>query len=161
MQNTTLVKSIFITYVLLIGICIGIELSVGALVAPVIFYTSSFLGDGVLSHFQSGILMTQIFLRFNLILMVLTMGFVIYEIYLYFIKRNDLVCNIMLFIIVTGALMFVLHFTPFIVEAQSIGAEATITDKFLSMHKQSEWVIKVVIIGQIGLFFRRIWLTII
>jgi hypothetical protein len=158
MKKTALQKSIFTTYLLLIGICIGAEITVGALVASVIFFPGAYLGDGVLSHFQSGILMTQIFLRFNILLMVCTFFIAAYEIYSYFIKNHDFVSAVILFVVLVGALAFALYFTPYIVEAQKLGAEATSTKEFKNIHNLSELVIKVVLIGQISLFFRRVWI---
>lgn len=158
MTTTIWQKFFFISYLLLLGICIGVELAVGVLTAPVIFFPIKFLGEGVLSHYQSGILMTQIFLRFNVLLMMVVLFLVIYEIYVYFIKKSDIVSFVMMFFIVVCSLLFVLYFTPFILEAQSQGSIATQTDKFKNMHKGSEFAIKIVMVSQITLFFRRLWL---
>ncbi|MFV0480803.1 MAG: DUF4149 domain-containing protein [Campylobacteraceae bacterium] len=157
MKKTALQKNIFAAYLLFIGILVGVELSVGALVAPVIFYPTSFLGEGVLTHFQSGILMTQIFLRFNLLLMVITLFLLSFEVYIYFSKRFDFIGAVFLFIALVGSLLFVLYFTPYIVDAQKLGAAATASEEFRNIHKASELVIKVVLFAQIALFFRRIW----
>ncbi|MDR1554916.1 MAG: DUF4149 domain-containing protein [Campylobacteraceae bacterium] len=158
MKKTALQKSFFTTYLLLIGICIGAEITVGALVASVIFFPGAYLGEGVLSHFQSGILMTQVFLRFNILLMICTFFMAAYEIYSYFIKNQDFISAVILFIVLAGALAFVLYFTPYIVEAQKLGAEATSTKEFKDIHSFSELVIKAVLVGQIALFFRRVWI---
>ena len=55
-------------YLFLLGICIGSELAIGIFMAPVIFYPSQYIGEGVLSHYQSGQLMTQVFLKYNILL---------------------------------------------------------------------------------------------
>ncbi|EAH7779714.1 DUF4149 domain-containing protein, partial [Campylobacter coli] len=47
----------------LLAAMIGIELILGIVVAPVIFYPANLIGEGVLSHFQSGLMMTQIFIK--------------------------------------------------------------------------------------------------
>ncbi|MDR0666945.1 MAG: DUF4149 domain-containing protein [Campylobacteraceae bacterium] len=152
-------KSFFITYLLLLGLCIGAEIAVGMLAAPVIFYPDSFLGAGVLSHFQSGILMTQVFLKFNVLLMLCMFLAAIYEIYLYKINKYDFVSAVILFIALLGSMAFVLYFTPYIVEAQTAGAQATATTEFRSMHGWSEIVMKAVLLSQVTLFFRRVWLV--
>jgi hypothetical protein len=151
-------KSFFIGYLLLLGLCIGAEIAVGALSAPVIFYPDNLLGAGVLNHFQSGILMTQIFLKFNVLLMLCTLLVIGYEVYLYRIKKYDFISAVILFILLLGVLAFVLYFTPYIVEAQKLGAESTATTEFRSMHGWSEIVMKVILLSQVSLFFRRIWL---
>ncbi|MDR0579057.1 MAG: DUF4149 domain-containing protein [Campylobacteraceae bacterium] len=156
MKKTALQKNIFTTYLLFIGICIGAEIAVGALVASVIFFPGAYLGDGVLSHFQSGILMTQIFLRFNILLIVCTFFIAVYEVYSYFIKNHDFISVVILFVVLAGVLAFVLYFTPYILEAQKMGAQATSTKEFKDIHSFSELVIKIVLIGQIALFFRRV-----
>ncbi|MDR1285358.1 MAG: DUF4149 domain-containing protein [Campylobacteraceae bacterium] len=157
MKKTAFQKSLFTTYLLLIGVCIGAEITVGALVASVIFFPSAYLGDGILSHFQSGILMTQVFLRFNILLIICTFLITAYEIYLYFTKNQDFISAVILFIVLMGTLAFVLYFTPYIVEAQKLGIEATSTKEFKDIHNFSELAIKAVLIGQIALFFRRVW----
>ncbi|MDR1007789.1 MAG: DUF4149 domain-containing protein [Campylobacteraceae bacterium] len=151
-------KSFFIVYLLLLGICIGAEIAIGMLTAPVIFYPDNFLGIGVLNHFQSGILMTQIFLKFNVLLMFCMFLAAIYEIYLYRIKKYDFISAVVLFIALFGSMAFVLYFTPYIVEAQIAGLEVTATVEFKNMHNWSEIVMKVVLLSQITLFFRRVWL---
>ncbi|MDR1460161.1 MAG: DUF4149 domain-containing protein [Campylobacteraceae bacterium] len=158
MKKTAFQKSLFTTYLLLIGICIGAEITVGALVASVVFFPSAYLGDGVLSHFQSGILMTQIFLRFNILLILCTFFMAAYEIYSYFVKNQDFISAVILFIVLVGVLAFVLYFTPYIVESQKLGVEATSSQEFKDTHSFSELVIKAVLIGQIMLFFRRVWI---
>jgi uncharacterized protein (DUF486 family) len=126
-------------------------------VAPVIFYPSAFLGDGVLSHFQSGVLMTQVFLRFNILLMICTFVMLSSEVYAYLRGGRDMASAVLLFVIICGALAFVLYFTPYIVDAQKIGAEATTTAQFRKIHDYSELVIKVVLAAQVALFVRRLW----
>lgn len=150
-------KSLIASYFLFLGAIIGIEFAVGALIAPIIFYPAQFIGDGVLTHFQSGILMTQVFLRFNIILLVfvfLAWGF---EAYMYKIGKRDLWTFILLIGISICAYLFVFYFTPFILEAQKQGAEATTTTQFAKMHKGSEFDMKALMVLQIALLFRRVW----
>lgn len=160
MNKTTFENSVFAIYLLLLGICIGVEISVGILVAPVIFFPTNFLGEGVLTHFQSGILMTQIFLKFNMLFMFITIFILFYEIYTILKKRWDLTSLILAFIIICCAFLFVFYFTPFIVEAQALGPSATSSEKFLDMHKGSELVIKVALLAQVLLFFRKIFIKV-
>ena len=51
------------------------------------------------------------------------------------------------------ALSFVFIFTPFIVQAQGLGAEATQTAEFAKVHSASEYVMKVMLVLQLILFF--------
>ncbi|MCD8545194.1 MAG: hypothetical protein LRY52_10250 [Sulfurospirillum cavolei] len=54
-------KSLTSLYLMVLGVALGVEIAAGAFVAPVIFFPQKYLGEGVLTHFQSGILMTQVF----------------------------------------------------------------------------------------------------
>lgn len=147
-----------IVYIWLLGAVIGIELAVGVLVAPVIFFPISILGEGVLSHYQSGLLMTHIFLRFNMILLVVSIASVLYELYMYRKKCGDVWAWGMSVVVLAGMGLFVFYYTPYILEAQAQGVEATRSAAFASMHKGSEWAIKVILIAQSIILGRRVWL---
>ncbi len=151
-------KSITASYLLFLGAIVGIEFACGALIAPVIFYPSAYIGEGVLSHFQSGLLMTQVFLRFNLILMgfiTLAWGF---ELYMFKLKKHDRYTIGLLALISICAYLFVFYYTPHILEAQKMGESAIKTADFASYHKQSEMSMKALIMLQIALLFRRVWI---
>ncbi|MDR3178250.1 MAG: DUF4149 domain-containing protein, partial [Campylobacteraceae bacterium] len=82
-----------------------------------------------------------------------------YEIYLFKIKKYDFISVVILFVALTGSMAFVLYFTPYVVEAQNAGMEATNTEEFKSMHYWSVIVMKAILLSQIALFFRRVWLV--
>lgn len=147
-----------VVYLLGLGAMIGIEIGVGMLMAPVIFYPASFLGEGVLSHYQSGILMTQVFLRFNMVLFVMTLFGLIYEALLFKQGNGDRWALGLTLVMVYAAGMFIFYYTPFIVEAQALGAEVTQTEAFRAMHKGSEKIIKILLVAQVIVFGRRVWL---
>lgn len=151
-------KSVLVVYLLSLGIIIGVEVAAGAFVAPVIFFPKHLLGEGVLSHFQSGILMTEIFLRMNFLLFIISVLSVIFEASLWITKQSVYKDKYALvFSTIAFALMmaFVYYYTPFIVDTQSQGDVATTSELFRSMHKQSEWVMKALMMVQVGLFVRR------
>lgn len=152
-------KSMVIVYITLIGIALGVEVAAGAFVAPVIFFPQKYLGDGVLSHFQSGILMTHVFLKTNIVLSIVAFYTLFFEIGAWIQKKHyDMFSTICVFgmVVLTG--VFVLYHTPFIVEAQQQGAHATMSEAFNAIHKQSEWVMKGLMVFQITLLFRRLWI---
>ncbi len=150
-------RSITVIYLMVLGMMIGIELAAGAFVAPVIFFPQTLLGEGILSHFQSGILMTEIFLRMNTLLLFVGLFSVLFEIIAWVSKANhkDRSALLLSLTAVVLAFLFIYYYTPFIQEAQAKGALQTATDAFRSMHKQSEWVMKALMMVQIGLFLRR------
>lgn len=64
------------------------KLAAGAFVAPVIFFPQKYLGEGVLTHFQSGILMTQVFLKMNLLIGFVALYSIIYEVQVFMMRKN-------------------------------------------------------------------------
>lgn len=135
---------------------IGTELTLGILVAPVIFSPQSIIGEGVLTHFMSGQMMTKIFLKFNYVLLFISAFVAVSEL---FDLRKKLAFSLkfstfmLSFLNLALALSFVFIFTPFIVQAQGLGAEATQTAEFAKMHSASEYVMKVMLVLQLILFF--------
>lgn len=152
-------KSMTIFYITFLGIALGVEIAVGAFIAPVIFFPHRFLGEGVLSHFQSGILMTQVFLKTNMLLSIVALYSVVFESVVWVKKTHRDIFSILCALVALGlSALFVLYYTPFIVEAQAQGALATATEAFNHMHKESEMVMKALMVTQLGLLFRRVWL---
>ena len=152
-------KSFTLLYLGFLGIAIGVEIAARALVAPIIFFPQKYLGEGVLTHFQSGILMTQVFLKMNILIGFVALYSIIYEVQVMMARKNNDFFSLTLslgILVFTG--LFLFYYTPFIVHAQQLGAEHTATQAFSTMHKQSEWVIKVLMLTQVVLFIRRGWL---
>ncbi len=116
----------------LLAAMIGIELILGIVVAPVIFYPANLIGEGVLSHFQSGLMMTQIFIKMGYLLIFVSIINLLFEIY---------------------SFAFVLYFTNTIIELQNLGEQATKSQEFLSIHNASEVVIKIILLMQVFLYF--------
>ena len=137
---------------------IGTELTLGILVAPVIFFPQNIIGEGVLTHFMSGQMMTKIFLKFNYVLLFVSAFVAVSEL---FDLRKKLAFSLkfstfmLSFLNLALALSFVFIFTPFIVQAQGLGAEATQTAEFAKMHSASEYVMKVMLVLQLILFFLK------
>lgn len=152
-------KSVMSIYIILLGIALGVELCVGAFVAPVIFFPARYLGEGVLSHFQSGVLMTQVFLKSNMLLGFVAFYSMVFEMLTLIKNQNkDNIALMLSFVIFALTASFLFYYTPFIVDAQKAGALATASEAFAKMHKESEWVMKFLMIVQITLIFRRVGL---
>lgn len=146
-------------HLFLIAAMVGAELILGIVVAPLVFYPQSFIGEGALSHFQSGLIMTQIFVKMGYVLLgVATVG-ACYEGFSFFQKDKELsfqlrfskfALSLLIFIL---ALIFVFYFSAYIIHAQNLGESATQSEEFARMHKASEVVIKIIAMMQIFLFF--------
>lgn len=142
----------------LLSAIVGIELILGVVVAPIIFYPKNIIGEGVLSHFQSGLMMTQIFIQFGYILLFVSFFNFFYECYSFFkykikfqVRFSKLILSLLILIL---GLLFVFYFSNYITEQQKILGEQVIqNEEFKSMHTASEVVLKIIIIMQVILFF--------
>lgn len=153
-------KSFMVIYLAMLGVAIGVEIAAGAFIAPVIFFPQKYLGDGVLTHFQSGILMTQVFLKMNVVIGFVALYSIIYEVQVWMMCKNyDLLSFVLSIVTVIATGLFIFYYTPFIVHAQQLGAVETTTEIFAKMHKESEWVMKLLIVAQFSLFVRRSFLS--
>lgn len=153
-------KSFMVIYLAMLGVAIGVEIAAGAFIAPVIFFPQKYLGDGVLTHFQSGILMTQVFLKMNVMIGFVALYSIIYEVQVWMMCKNyDLLSFVLSLLTVIATGLFLFYYTPFIVHAQQLGAVETTTEIFAKMHKESEWVMKLLIVAQFSLFVRRSFLS--
>lgn len=136
-------------YQFLLAGLIGVELTLGILVAPIIFYPQR-VGVEVLSHFQSGLLMGELFVKMGYILL----GVSFFSLGCEFLSlKKQFFRFILSLLIATLACVFVFYFSDFILHAQSLGEKATQTQEFQSIHKWSEWTLKLIVALQILLFF--------
>ncbi|ENY6719970.1 DUF4149 domain-containing protein [Campylobacter jejuni] len=137
----------------LLASIIGVELILGIVVAPTIFFPQNLIGEGVLSHFQSGLMMTRIFIKMGYLLIFVSMVNFLYEIYSLIkdeIKLSKFMLSLLILIL---SLIFVFYFTNTIIELQNLGENATKTQEFISIHNASEMVIKIILIMQVFLYF--------
>lgn len=133
----------------LISALIGIELFVGIVVAPTIFFPQNYGIQSPLTLFQSGLLMTRIFVVLGYILFGVTCMSFLYAL----IAKNKAFFWTMLIILALASL-FAFYFTPFILEAQALGQSATQSQNFAKMHSYSEWCLKAIVVFQLlGLIF--------
>lgn len=149
-------------YLFLLALVIGFEVFAGAIVAPAIFFPTQIIGEGVLSDFQSGQLMTVIFVKMGKILMIVSIISFLFEMInlannrtqsftLKFSSMAISAINLLL------AIVFVLVFTDYILTAQAGGVEATQTAEFAQIHGASELTIKILMFLQMALFFLKFY----
>ncbi len=139
-----------ILVLLILGLAIGAELFSGVAVAPVIFGAAKWLGEGAIVKEQSGILMTQIFLRLGVLIAISSILCVICAA-INAIKERKWAGFILAILSSALACYFVGVATPFIIEAQAAG----ITDsaEFAAVHLKSEVALKLLVAVQIVLFW--------
>ncbi|MGX2983797.1 DUF4149 domain-containing protein [Helicobacter sp. 23-1045] len=129
-------------YLWLIALCIGAIFCSGAFVASVIFNAENF---GVnLARFEAGALMSAIFAKLNILLLILAFVMTFYEILsakLATLARfHKILLGISSAISVLCIFLFALYFSPKIIALQKLGESATQSDEFLTLHAQSEWI---------------------
>ncbi|MDE5603536.1 MAG: DUF4149 domain-containing protein [Helicobacter sp.] len=142
-------------YLLLIGVCLGATLASGAFVTSSIFRAAEIVKNLEITTFQSGILMTSIFLKLNFLLNILALYIIIYEILALSIYRKK-ITPLLGLINVILIFLFTLYYTPFIVEAQSLGEESFYSETFATMHYQSVLIFKALMISLFILFIYRL-----
>jgi hypothetical protein len=139
-----------LSYVLLLSFVLGATVVVGVINAPKIFGFDTFL-----TNFQSGLLMSQIFVGYNYILMVLAVAIVLFESYEYKNARRDRYAFSFAFISLATAMLFFGYYTPAILAFQAQGEVGTVGAAFDAMHFGSEIDIKILFVSIIAQIVRR------
>jgi len=146
------------SYLVILAATFGAVLVLGAMVAPVIFNPNKILVDISLDHFNSGIIMGEIFHRFSYWLYFVATVVIVYEAVMYKLGQRDAIAFGSAITVVFSSLMFSAVYSPKILSMQAIGVEATQSDTFRNVHLASELDFKILAVGLIVLFIRRLLL---
>ncbi len=156
MRNLLKLQPYFLAlYLLLIGIMLGAIIACGVLSAPSIFRAPTIVPNLEMTLFQSGILMTSIFVKLNILLNFLALFILCYEI-LSFCVSGARIAPILGLASIVLILLFTLYYTPYIVYAQNLGEEAIANLAFDRMHTQSVYVFKALMMTLCLLFVIRV-----
>lgn len=154
----TFLKTFKALYLWLIALCIGAVFSSGAFSASVLFHAED-LGVN-LPQYNAGILMSEIFTKLNILLLILAFVIAFYEIL--YVKLSDSAWIHKIFLSASGAIsvlcifLFTLYFSPKIIALQKLGESATQSDEFISLHAQSEWIFHILFFALTFNFIYRI-----
>ena len=140
-------KYLWIVYLMVLGIALGVAICTGVFGASVIFHADDLLGGGVLNHYQEGLIMTKIFIRSNYIITFVSISILLIEGYHFFVFCRDKITFFSAFVAVWTGLMFTLYYTPQIVEFQQIGKSVLKNELFQKTHIASEWDYKLFVIS--------------
>ncbi|WP_373036755.1 DUF4149 domain-containing protein [Sulfurimonas sp.] len=153
-------KRIYIdfSYLIMLAASFGAVIVLGVIVAPVVFHSDKILVDTILDHYNSGIIMGEVFHRFSYWLYVVAVSVSIYEAAMYKIGQRDAVAFASAVTVVFSSLMFSAVYSPKILSMQAIGLEATQSDTFKNIHIASELDFKILAVGLLVLFVRRLML---
>ncbi len=142
----------------MLGASFGAVIVLGAFVAPVIFHPNNILVDMTLDHYNSGIIMGEIFRRFSYWAYAIAIWVVLYEAISYKMGQRDAITFASATTVVFSSLMFSVVYSPKILAIQAIGPEATRSDTFENIHLASELDFKILSVALILLFVRRLML---
>jgi hypothetical protein len=125
-------------YLTLLGATLGAVLYAGIVVAPVTFHTERWLGEGVLSHFQMGLIMTQNFVGLSYLVTVTMISVFLYEGYKYKQFERDKLTTVAALVVLMSGALFNWYYLPDIITMQMAGEAMTRSEVFQNVHKASE-----------------------
>ena len=146
------------SYLLILAASFGAVIVLGAIVAPVIFHSDTFLVGMLIDHYNDGIIMGEIFRRFSYWVYFLAAYVALYEVYMYKNGQRDAILFGAAVTVLFSSLMFAAVYSPKILAMQKLGREATQSDTFQNIHIASELDFKLLALALLVLFIRRLML---
>jgi uncharacterized membrane protein len=146
-----------VLYILLIAMTAGAVLVLGVFVAAVVFHSEVYLTLPLLSRYEEGKIMGEIFRRFTYWAYFMSAVIAVYEVSRYKVMQIDKISILSALGSIGTLLLFSAVYTPKILEYQSRG-EAAIDASFEALHKASEIDFKILLLALLILFSRRAYL---
>ncbi len=147
-----------IVYLLLVGMTAGAVAVLGIVVAAVVFHSELFLSLPLLSRYEEGKIMGEIFSRFSYWGYFMAVLITLYELYRYKMMQIDKIAILSALGAVSTLLLFSAVYTPKILEFQSQGEIVMMQNDFEALHKASEIDFKILLVTLLILFCRRAYL---
>jgi len=133
----------------------------GAFVAAVVFHSEVYLSIPLLSRYEEGKIMGEIFRRFTYWSYIMAVIIVGYEIARFKAMQIDAVSIMASFGSVGTLLLFSGVYSPKMLEFQQLGEAAMMNNSFESLHKASEIDFKILLVMLLILFVRRAYLLVV
>lgn len=146
-----------VLYLLLIAMTAGAVLVLGVFVAAVVFHSEVYLTLPLLSRYEEGKIMGEIFRRFTYWAYFMSAVIAVYEVSRYKVMQIDKISILSALGSIGTLLLFSAVYTPKILEYQTKG-EAAIDASFEALHKASEIDFKILLLTLLILFTRRAYL---
>lgn len=146
-----------VVYLLLVGMSAGAVIILGVFVAAVVFHSELYLTTPLLSRYEEGQIMGEIFRRFSYWGYFMATLITVYEISHYKVMQIDKIAILSALGSVGTLLLFSAVYTPKILEYQSRGEDA-MDETFEALHKASEIDFKILLLMLLILFGRRAYL---
>lgn len=128
----------------------------GVVVAPIVFHSEVVIGVKLLARYEAGLMMSEIFSRFNYILLITAALIVAFEGFLAVNKKNTKLMISLSALNVAGILVYAFVFTPKIISFQALGEEAIRSEAFANIHKMAELDFKILLFALTVAFFVRL-----
>ena len=153
-------RNIYFDFGYLITLCatFGAVLTLGIIVAPVVFHSDIYTVNVNISHYNMGLIMSEIFRRFGYWLYFVALYVAVYEAVDYKMGNRDKITILSAFIVLFSSLMFVGVYMPKILAYQAGGEAVTKSEIFTKLHLASEIDFKILALSLIVLFVRRLML---
>jgi len=147
-----------VIYLLFIAMTAGAVLVLGAFVAAVVFHSEMYLTLPLLSRYEEGKIMGEIFRRFSYWGYVTASVIAIYEVSRYKVMQIDKISILSAIGAIGTLLLFSGVYTPKILEYQTQGEAVMMMNSFEALHKASEIDFKLLLLCLLILFGRRAYL---
>jgi hypothetical protein len=147
-----------VLYLLTIGMTVGAVLILGAFVAAVVFHSEVYLSIPLLSRYEEGKIMGEIFRRFTYWGYIMAVIIVWYEIVRLKSMQIDKIAIMAALGSIGTLLLFSGVYSPKMLEFQQLGELAMMNNSFESLHKASEIDFKIMLVMLLVLFTRRAYL---
>lgn len=147
-----------VVYLLFIGMTVGAILILGVFVAAVVFHSETYLTIPLLSRYEEGKIMGEIFRRFSYWGYFMVVLIAVYESAKYKMMQIDKISVLSAMGSIGTLLLFAAVYTPKMLEYQMQGEAAMMEHSFESLHKASEIDFKIMLVMMLVLFIRRAYL---
>ncbi|HEX5622823.1 MAG TPA: DUF4149 domain-containing protein [Sulfuricurvum sp.] len=150
-----------VLYLLTIGMTIGAVLILGVFVAAVVFHSEMFLSIPLLSRYEEGKIMGEIFRRFSYWGYIMAAIIAVYEVSRYKVMQIDKISILSALGAMGTLLLFSAVYTPKMLEFQQQGEAMMMKNSFEALHKASEIDFKILLVMLLILFSRRAYLMVV
>lgn len=150
-----------VIYLLTIAMTVGAVLILGAFVAAVVFHSEVYLSIPLLSRYEEGKIMGEIFRRFTYWGYIMAFVIVWYELVRLKSMQIDKIAIMAALGSIGTLLLFSGVYSPKMLEFQQLGELAMMNNSFESLHKASEIDFKIMLVMLLLLFGRRAYLMVV
>ena len=147
---------LLIPYLFILALALGAGIFAGAVTAPVVFHANDFIPGALLSRYDMGSLMSEIFRRLAFIVDASLLMIIVDEGIKLAKKQKEWFGTLMGVLAVISGYLFSFYFVPEILTLQKGGAESTASAAFEALHQSSELWFKIYLLAVATLFVLKL-----